>query len=116
METIKIYKDYIRYIPDFIDPKSTIHKALWNDMSSISNIIMRLFSNNVLNHFIISNIHLRVEPFLESISDTIVNYGLGLDIKTYYEVIFLDFINISLDREEYEIAENLKNYYNLYVK
>jgi hypothetical protein len=116
METIKIYKDYIRYIPDFIDTKSMMHKALWNDMSSISNILTKLFSNKVLNHFRISNIHLSVEPFLESIADTIVNYGLGLDIKVYYEVIFLDFINISLEREEYEIAENLKNYYNLYVK
>ena len=116
METIKIYKDYIRYIPDFIDSKSMTHKLLWDDMSSISNILIKLFSSKVLNHYRLSNIHQLVEPFLESIADTIVNYGLGLDIKVYYEVIFLDFINISLEREEYEIAENLKNYYNLYVK
>jgi hypothetical protein len=116
METIKIYKDYIRYIPDFIDSKSMTHKLLWDDMSSISNILIKLFSSKVLNHYRLSNIHQLVEPFLESIADTIVNYGLGFDVKMYYEVIFLDFISICLEREEYEIAENLKNYYNLYVK
>lgn len=116
--TFQSYFDYFNRLPDFINTKSPSNKVIWEQMYAINDNIFLLFGNECLSNRKLYSIHNTNCLYLEIIDDimTTSHVSIGPDIHSYYKDIFISFMGIAEVNEEFEIAANLKNYYDNYIK
>lgn len=110
-------------IPHFIDTKSGLHKFVWEQMLNINENIFSLFDNTILTEKRLNKIHQINEMYLENIQSIFddtsyqnVVAQLFDNIYSYYQNLFDVFIQKAVTNEEFEIAQNLHNYYDKFVK
>ena len=98
-------------IPNWIDTKDVFHYKIWNTLLTVNDYIyFDLLVRTILEEdeliFIVNTIDEVLRPVLDK------NYDL--EIMVYYECLVEFMIKNLVEYEEYEAAQNIKRFYELY--
>jgi hypothetical protein len=100
-------------IPNWIDTKDVFHHKMWNTLLDVNNyiyfhlIVQDIISDEFLTDFINT---------IDDVLSPILGKDYDLEICVYYECLIEAFIKNLIKYEDYEAAENLKRFYNLYFR
>ncbi len=116
IKTFGIYSTFIRRIPGFIKTTDKVHKALYDEMRNLSDTLGLLMVNTILTKNKLARINTSVELTMNNIEEIleICNEPIGIFLQEYYDELFEDILDVAIENEEFEIAENIKNYINTY--
>jgi len=116
IKTFGIYSTFTRRIPGFIKTTDKVHKALYDEMRNLSDTLGLLMVNTILTKNKLARINTSVELTMNNIEEIleICNEPLGIFLQEYYDELFEDILDVAIENEEFEIAENIKNYINTY--
>jgi|688.fasta_scaffold301707_4 hypothetical protein len=119
MSDIKDFRAFIlrklMNIPDFINTTSSLHYIIWNSLSDINTIMMRLISNSVIRETTITKLVDIVNDIFDDIYD-ITPYDLQINIIAYFSTVRLWLEKISIRYEFFESAANLKRFDSIYYQ
>ena len=119
MSDIKDFRAFIlrklMNIPDFINTTSSLHYIIWNSLSDINTIMMRLISNSVMRETTITKLVDIVNDIFDDIYD-ITPYELQINIISYFSTVRLWLEKISIRYEFFESAANLKRFDSIYYQ
>lgn len=116
--TYDIFNRYTKVIPDFISTSDRVHKAIYDEMCNINNNFKSLFTDSVLTKAKLAMINTNITIHIENIDEylLLIDQPLDLFIEEYYDDMINDLQEVAVQLEEYEIAQNLKNYYDTYAQ
>lgn len=116
IKTFSIYTKFTTKIPSFIKTTDKIHKALYDEMRNLSDTLGMLMVGNILTKNKLAKINTCAEISMNNIEEIleICNEPIGLLLNQYYDELFEDILDVAIENEEFEIAENIKNYINTY--
>ena len=105
----------LKYLPDWIDNKSPKHKKVWNLIESCHDALFLLIVNVILTD---KSIYKIIDLFDEYIENMCLLMDNELQILTnlYFLSVLEYMILICLENEEYEAANNLKIFKNIYFE
>ena len=119
MSDIKDFRAFIlrklMNIPDFINTTSSLHYIIWNSLSDINTIMMRLISNSVMRETTITKLVDIINDIFDDIYD-ITPYDLQINIIAYFSTVRLWLEKISIRYEFFESAANLKRFDSIYYQ
>jgi len=119
MSDIKDFRAFIlrklMNIPDFINTTSSLHYIIWNSLSDINTIMMRLISNSVMRETTITKLVDTVNDIFDDIYD-ITPYDLQINIISYFSTVRLWLEKISIRYEFFESAANIKRFDSIYYQ
>jgi len=119
MSDIKDFRAFIlrklMNIPDFINTTSSLHYIIWNSLSDINTIMMRLISNSVMRETTITKLVDIVNDIFDDIYD-ITPYDLQINIIAYFSTVRLWLERISIRYEFFESAANIKRFDSIYYQ
>jgi len=98
----------LSYIPDFIDTTSSIDYTTWQEMCFISDILLQLVSDKIINESKITHILNQYEMELDMIID--------INREKYIKVVIFFIRNLeymlerTIEEEIYESATNIRNF------
>jgi hypothetical protein len=116
-KTFEMYFDYYNELPEFIDCLTNLSKEVWDNMYEINEKLFNLFTDKILTPRKLKSINNTIDLLFDEIIYLLpVNSPIICDIDEYYKELFLTFIGIAEINEDFEIAANLKNYYDSYIK
>ena len=119
MSDIKDFRAFIlrklMNIPDFINTTSSLHYIIWNSLSDINTIMMRLISNSVMRETTITKLVDIVNDIFDDIYD-ITPYELQINIIAYFSTVRLWLEKISIRYEFFESAANIKRFDSIYYQ
>lgn len=115
MKFKKYISEQLNYIPDFIDVKVPLHFEIWTLMVDINDIILELISQLVLTKRKLYGIMKRFYDYI-NYTMSILEEKLKLTFSIYYTAVLKWILEEALKSEEYETAENLKEFDLLYQR
>ena len=119
MSDIKEFRAFVlrklMNIPDFINTTSSTHYIVWNSLSDINTIMIRLISNSVMRETTIIKLVDTVNDIFDDIYD-ITPYDLQINIITYFSTVRLWLERISIRYEFFETAANIKRFDSIYYQ
>ena len=116
--TYDIFSRYIKVIPDFISTTDRVHKLIYDEMCSMNNNFKSLFTNSILSKAKLTMININITQHSDNIDEYLLLTDQPLDIfiEEYYDDMINDLQEVAVQLQEYEIAANIKNYYDTYVQ
>lgn len=87
-------------------------------MCNINNNFKSLFTDSILTKAKLAMINTNITIHIENIDEylLLIDQPLDLFIEEYYDDMINDLQEVAVQLEEYEIAANLKNYYDTYAQ
>lgn len=116
--TYDIFNRYIKVIPDFISTTDRVHKAIYDEMCKINSSFKSLFSDSILTKAKLQMINTNITNHIDNIDEylLLIDQPLDLPIEEYYSDMISGLQDIAVQLEEYEVAQNLLNYYETYAQ
>jgi hypothetical protein len=110
----KEFENEMNCIPYWIDTTSTSHHSLWLSIMNCNDILMILIVDRVLKENSIIKI---AQKFDEFIIETLMGFNkLHLEIAVYFKTLIDYLLERCVDEEQFEAAENLKVFHELYFQ
>ena len=112
-ETRDFIKSKLINIPFWINTNSSTHYATWNVMMDCNHILLTLITTTIFRTKKIDNMVFDFNNQLDVIFE-ILDEHLELELVTYYATLLNLLITSCLEDEQYEAAENVKNFKNTF--
>lgn len=106
-------EDRLKYLPDWIDCKSSLHIHVWYNIQNCHDILFVLIVNIILSDKAINKI---IKTFNHFFDEILSSYETELiPIVNIYFISIVEYMTIlCIEREEYEAAANIKKFSDLY--
>lgn len=110
--TKEIWETYTIRIPEFIKTTDKVHKSIYDEMCLLNNEFKLLLVDIVLSKAKLSMINKNVDKHKQEIDELleISKYPITEHLQEYYDCLFEDILQLAIEQEEFEIAQNIKNY------
>lgn len=114
MSTREEFEYLLSNIPDFIDMTSDLHNDIWEVMSGCNDMFLLLTDSRFLDKKLITKIVKKFNECMDYFSD--LDNNLSFSISIYYINLLDYFLDRCLEDEEYEAAENIRLFNEIYSK
>lgn len=110
--TKELWETYTIRIPEFIKTTDKVHKSIYDEMCLLNNEFKLLLVDIVLSKAKLSMINKNVDKHKQEIDELleISKYPITEHLQEYYDCLFEDILQLAIEQEEFEIAQNIKNY------
>jgi hypothetical protein len=105
----------LRYLPDWIDTKSPVHKKVWHTIEDCHEILFVLIVNMILSQKAIEKIARKFDEYVEEFID-LIDGEIQILLHIYFLSVIEYMVLVCLENEEYEAATNLRNFNDFYFQ